>query len=314
MEYRKVGRSGLKVSALSLGGWITIGGSIDEAATRRIVAEAIEAGINFLDLADAYARGGAERTVGRILPELERSKLVISSKLFWPMSDDPNDRGLSRKHIMESVEKSLRHLGTDYLDLYFCHREDLETPLDETARAMDDLVRQGKILYWGTSVWSAERLRATVELCREAGFAPPIVEQPQYSLLERGIEADVLPAARELGLGVVVWSPLAGGMLTGKYDDGVPEGSRAATTRWLESYLTEPVQARVRAFTRLARNHGVAPSNLALAWVLRQPGVTCAITGATTPQQLRENLAALELDVPETVWAEVDALFPAVKS
>lgn len=314
MQYRRVGTSGLKVSAISLGGWITFGGTIDEPTTRRILASAVERGINFIDLADAYARGGAERMVGRILPEYERSRLVISSKLFWPMSDDPNDRGLSRKHIRESVERSLRNLGTDYLDLYFCHREDPETPLGETARAMDDLVRQGKILYWGTSVWSAANLRAVTELCRANGFVPPTVEQPQYSLLERGIEAEVLPTARELGVGLVVWSPLAGGMLTGKYDQGVPAGSRGATSRWLEPYLNEGVLARVRAFTALARERSVAPSNLALAWLLGRPEVSSVITGATRPEQLEQNLAALEVELDDATRRRLVELFPGPRA
>lgn len=314
MQYRRVGAAGLKVSAISLGGWITFGGSIDEGATRRILASAVERGINFIDLADAYARGGAERTVGRILPEYERSKLVISSKLFWPMSDDPNDRGLSRKHIRESVERSLRNLGTDYLDLYFCHREDPETPLGETARAMDDLVRQGKILYWGTSVWSATNLRAVTELCHANGFVPPTVEQPQYSLLERGIEAEVLPAARELGMGLVVWSPLAGGMLTGKYDRGVPVGSRGATSRWLEPYLNEDVLGRVRAFTALARERGVEPSQLALAWLLDRPEVSSVITGATRSEQLEQNLAALEVELDGDLRRRLGELFPGPRA
>ncbi len=310
MQYRRVGTSGLKVGAISLGGWITFGGTVDEPTTRRILATAVERGVNFIDLADAYARGGAERTVGRILPEYERSKLVLSSKLFWPMSDDPNDRGLSRKHIRESVERSLRNLGTDYLDLYFCHREDPETPLGETARAMDDLVRQGKILYWGTSVWSAANLRAVTELCQANGFVPPSVEQPQYSLLERGIEAEVLPAARELGMGLVVWSPLAGGMLTGKYDRGVPAGSRGATTRWLEPYLEEGVLTRLRSFSALARERGLEPSNLALAWLLEQPGISSVITGATRPEQLAQNLAALELELDGAARSRLAELFP----
>jgi voltage-dependent potassium channel beta subunit len=311
MQYRRVGSSGLKVSAISLGGWITFGGTLDEAATRRILVSAVERGINFIDLADVYARGAAERTVGRILPELDRSKLVLSSKCFWPMSDDPNDRGLSRKHILESVERSLRNLGTDYLDLYFCHREDPETPLEETARAMDDLIRQGKILYWGTSVWSAASLRAVVGLCHERGYSPPIVEQPQYSLLERGIEAEIQPAALDLGMGLVIWSPLAGGMLTGKYDHGVPPGSRGATSRWLEDYLTPGVLEQVRAFTRLAQEQGLAPSQLALAWALDRPGVACAITGATAPEQLEQNLAALEVKVTEPASRALEAIFPA---
>ena len=216
MEYRRMGESGLRLSALSLGGWLTFGGSVDEATTGEVVRTAIDSGVNFIDLADVYARGRAEQVVGTLLSDYPRADLVISSKLFWPMSDNPNDRGLSRKHIMESVERTLKNLGSDYLDIYFCHREDPDTPLGETIRAMDDLVRQGKILYWGTSVWGAERLHEAWRLAGRHELYPPLVEQPRYSLLHRGVEKTVLPTASRLGMGLAVWSPLAGGGLTGK--------------------------------------------------------------------------------------------------
>ena len=229
MEHRRLGNTGLKVSAVSIGGWLTFGKSVDEEATRRISRAAIDGGVSFVDLADVYGPdGAAERTVGAILPDYRRSALVISSKVFWPTGEGPNDRGLSRKHIMESCERSLKRLGTDYIDLYFCHREDPETPLEETARAMDDLVRQGKILYWGTSCWSASTLLKTHALAGLRGLYAPVVEQPRYNLLRRDVERRVMPVAKRLGMGLVVWSPLASGALTGKYDEGVPEGSRGA--------------------------------------------------------------------------------------
>ncbi|MCI0651179.1 MAG: aldo/keto reductase family protein, partial [Planctomycetes bacterium] len=295
----------------SLGGWLTIGASVNEESSAAIVRTAVDAGINFIDLADAYAKGGAEQTIGRILGQYRRSDLVISSKLFWPMSDNPNDKGLSRKHIMESIDRTLKNLGTDYLDIYFCHREDPETTLSETTRAMDDLVHRGKILYWGTSVWRPRTLRDVHAICDRRGLYRPIVEQPPYNLLERSIERKVLPAARNLGMGVVVWSPLAGGILTGKYLGGVPAGSRGATTRWLDEYLAPANTERVRRFVEIARRAGNEPAQLALAWILSQDGITSVITGATNPEQLKSNLKALEAPLSSDLKYEIEQIFPA---
>lgn len=311
MKYRKLGDSGLSVSALSIGGWITFGGTVDERAAKGIVRRAVEGGVNFIDLADVYAGGKAEEVVGRLLSDYRREDLILSSKLFWPMSEDVNDKGLSRKHVMQSVEASLRRLKTEYLDIYFCHREDPETPLEETARAMDDLVHQGKVLYWGTSVWSPERLKAAHELADRRNLYAPRVEQPMYNLLDRGIEKGVMKTAAKLGMGLVVWSPLAGGILTGKYNEGVPKGSRATTTKWLEGKLTEDTLGRVRRFCALAARLGMRPEQLALAWILRRPEVTSVITGATAPDQVGHNLAAAELEVPVEIARELEALFPA---
>lgn len=310
MQYRKMGQSGLELSVVSIGGWLTFGGSVDDRATKSVLHAALDGGVNFVDLADIYAKGRAERAARKALASVKRRHLVLSSKAFFRMSDDPNDRGLSRKHLMESCERSLRRLGTDYLDLYFCHRADPTTPLEETVRAMDDLVHQGKVLYWGTSVWPAELLRRSHDIATVKNLYACRVEQPEYSLMQRGIEADVLPTCRDLGLGVVCWSPLAGGALTGKYDEGVPTTSRGATTDWLKDRLSEPNLARLRQFSALARELGVTPSQLALAWVLRQPGVTSAITGATCPEQVAENLGAVDVVLPDEVAAQLSALFP----
>ena len=310
MEYRRVGSSGLKVSAISLGGWLTFGGSVEEAEARRVLDAAIDAGINFIDLADVYAKGRAEETVGRFLEGRRRQGLVLSSKAFWPMSEDVNDRGLSRKHLFESIEGSLRRLGTDYLDLYFCHREDPDTPLDETLRAMEDLVRQGKVLYWGTSCWSPATLIKAQGVARLRGWTPPLVEQPRYNLLDRHIEKRIVPVTRSAGMGLVVWSPLAGGALTGKYDDGIPPGSRGAETSWLDDALTEENLPKLRRFSALAAERGCAPAQLALAWALTRPGITSVITGASRAEQVEENVRALEIEVDETLAAELDALFP----
>jgi len=241
VEYRQLGKAGIKVSEIALGAWLTFGGSVGEQDARACVKAAVDNGINFLDNADIYAGGEAERVVGKIIRELglRRQRLALSSKVFWPMSDDVNDRGLSRKHIMESIEGSLRRLGTDYVDMYFCHRYDPITPTDEVVRAMDDLVHQGKVLYWGTSVWSAAQIEDAVGTARALNCYLPQVEQPRYNMLDRHIEREVLPTCAKYGIGVTVFSPLAQGLLTGKYNDGIPEDSRAARSDWLDNELNE---------------------------------------------------------------------------
>ncbi|MEQ8766072.1 MAG: aldo/keto reductase [Planctomycetota bacterium] len=312
MEYRRLGDCGLKVSAYSLGGWTTYGGSVTEQQRiGSIIRAAYDAGINFFDIADVYARGECERVMGQALAELPRNELVISSKVFWPMSDDINDKGLSRKHIIESVEKSLKRIGTEYLDLYFCHRFDTETPLEETARAMDDLVHQGKVLYWGTSEWSGDQIRRAHGLADRRNLYGPQVEQPQYSLLFRErVEIDVQPAAAERGMGLVVWSPLASGVLTGKYDDGVPEKTRLGQIDWLrEQLLTDERLEKVRAFKSVADDVGCSRAQLALAWTAAQPGISSVITGATSIEQLQENLGAREVTITPEVSAAIDKIF-----
>jgi voltage-dependent potassium channel beta subunit len=310
MQYRALGASGLRVSALSLGGWLTFGGSIEQERTEAILKSALAAGINFIDLADVYARGAAELAVGRALRGLPRAQLVISSKVYWPMSEGCNDRGLSRKHVFESVHASLERLGTSYLDIYFCHREDPEVPLEETVEAMSDLVRSGKVHYWGTSVWRASTLARAHALARDRHWVAPVVEQPRYNLLDRSIEAQVQPQAQRLGMGLVVWSPLAGGVLSGKYNDGIPAGSRGAGTKWLERELQPESLQRVRSFCALAAQRGCTPATLALAWVLQQPGISSAILGATHESQLEENLAALSVPFDAELARALDRLFP----
>lgn len=312
MTYRPLGKCGTKVSTFGLGGWTTFGGSItDDGLTRTLLHTAFDRGVNFFDIADVYARGQSEILMGRALSELPRHELVISSKVYWPMSDDVNDRGLSRKHIMESVEKSLKRIGTDYLDVYFCHRFDPETPVQETLRAMDDLVHQGKILYWGTSEWTGDQLRRVNALAEPAHLYAPQVEQPQFSLLARErFERDVRPAALDLGMGLVVWSPLASGMLTGKYDDGVPADTRFSRMDWLrDRYLVKDVIERVKRFKAVADSLGTTRTKLALAWAAAQPGVSSVILGATSEAQLDENLAAHDLELDENVMAKLDAIF-----
>lgn len=309
MEYRSVGNTGLQVSAISIGGWLTFGKSVGQATSHEILSAAIERGVNFIDVADIYAKGESERVVGAMLRDHRRSDLVISSKVFWPMSDNVNDRGLSRKHIFESVHASLRRLQTDYLDLYFCHRFDPNTPLEETVRAMDDLVRQGKILYWGTSMWSVEQLEMAHLIADRYNAYRPFVEQPRYNLIHREIESGVMPTADRLGMGLVVWSPLAQGLLTGKYNDGIPEGSRAAESDWLKGDLTEQNIKRVKVFCKLAKEAHLKPEQLALAWLLTRPEVSSAIIGATRVEQLISNLGAAELELDGELVDKLDALF-----
>jgi voltage-dependent potassium channel beta subunit len=305
MQYRNLGDAGMKVSVISLGGWINYGeGKVDEANARAVVETAYEQGINFFDLADVYGKGEAEKQMGAVLKRYPRHTLVISSKVFWPMSDDVNDRGLSRKHILESIDKSLDRLGTDYLDIYFCHRPDPNTPIRETVQAMHTLVESGRVMYWGTSVWSGAQLIEAYSLCEKYGWHLPKTEQPQYSMLHReAVETDVLPAAEKRGIGLVVWSPLAQGMLTGKYDDGIPEGSRFARETWAKDrFINERNIERVRALKPIADELGITRAELALAWVLRQPGVSSAIIGATRPEQVLDNVKAADVVLtPETL-------------
>lgn len=315
MQYRRLGDAGMKVSAISFGGWINWGeGKLAEDEARRIVLRAYESGINFFDLADIYGRGKAEEQMGMTLRQFPRHNLVISTKVFWPMSDDINDRGLSRKHIYESIHKSLKRLGTDYVDIYFCHRPDPETPLLETARIMHDLVTQGKVLYWGTSEWSGAQLRELHAICEKHNFVKPQTEQPQYSMLVRDVvENDVLPVAQDKGMGLVVWSPLAQGMLTGKYDEGVPtEGSRFSRETWLKDrYFTEKNVQFVKALKPIADELGISRGNLALAWCLRHSHVSSVITGATKVSQLEDNLKAVDVSLKDDVISAIDALWRA---
>jgi voltage-dependent potassium channel beta subunit len=312
MQYRRLGNAGMKVSAVSLGGWINFGGEtkIVQDEGRRIIETAYEKGINFFDIADVYGNGEAETQMGEVLSQYPRHTLVISSKVFWPMSDDVNDRGLSRKHIMESVEKSLKRVGTDYLDIYFCHRPDPETPLLETARAMNDLIQQGKILYWGTSEWSGLQIAEVTAICERYNLYQPQVEQPNYSMLHRErVEKDVLPAAEPRGVGLVVFSPLAQGMLTGKYDDGIPADSRFnSATNARDRFFTEKNAERVRALKPIADELGITRSQLALAWVLRNPGVSSVIIGATRVSQLLDNVPAADVQLSADVINRIEEI------
>jgi len=314
MRYNRLGMSGMKVSELSLGGWTTFGHSIqDKHIAKDIIEAAYSAGINFFDIADVYARGESERLMGKILKDFPRHTLVISSKVFWPMSDDVNDRGLSRKHIMESIDKSLLRIGTDYLDIYYCHRYDPETPVLEVVRAMDDLVHSGKVLYWGTSEWPAEKIEEACQLAEKYHCIPPAVEQPEYHLLKRAkVEREIQPMTRSFGMGLTSFSPLAMGMLSGKYDRGIPEDSRFAREEWLKNiWYREDVVQTVLKFRELADALGVSRAQLAIAALLNQGILSSVITGATSVAQLEENLKAAEIEIPLEISKGIDALFPA---
>jgi aryl-alcohol dehydrogenase-like predicted oxidoreductase len=308
--YRSIPGTDLRISSLALGGWLTFGASVPDAESSRILHAAVEGGINFLDLADVYAAGGAERVVGRFLRETDRARLVISSKVFWPTSEDPADRGLSRRHIHASIDRTLARLDIERLELYFCHREDPAVPLAETVQAMGDLVQSGKVGAWGTSCWRPATLRRAHRLATQLGVAPPRVEQPMYNLLDRSIEVDLVPCCQRLGMAIVVFSPLAGGVLTGKYLEAVPPGSRGASSQWLADYLRPSAVTAVRAFVASCRARSLDPTVIALGWVMRQPGIAAAISGATSEAQLRGNLRAAECAVDAAERSRLDCWFP----
>ncbi len=313
MIYRRMGLTGLKLSEIALGSWLTYGGALGDEATAACVRTALDQGINYFDCANIYSRGAAEEALGRALQGVPRADYVLATKVYRPQSDKPNDGGLSRKHIFDQVEKSLRRLRTDFIDIYYCHRYDTETRLEETLRALDDLVTQGKVLYSGISEWSAAQIADGVHTARALNLDPIGVDQPEYSLLERRVEAEVLPLCAREGIGVAVYSPLAQGLLTGKYRAGAaaPEGSRGAhpqAGRMMEASLhDEDTMRRVEALRGVAAEAGIPLPRLALAWILRKPEVTCAIVGASRPEQVAENAAASGVRLDEATLAAIEA-------
>ena len=300
MNYRRLGSSGLKVSELSLGAWVTYGAQVGEEAATKCMAAAYEAGVNSYDNAEAYAHGNAEVVMGNVIKKLRwpRESVVVSSKVFWG-GRGPNDEGLSRKHIMEACRNSLKRLQLDYLDLFFCHRPDPNTPIEETVRAMDDLIHQGKVLYWGTSEWSAADIMRAHAISREYGLTPPQMEQPQYNMLHRDrVEKEYLPLYREIGLGTTIWSPLASGVLTGKYNNGIPQGTRATLKGydWLREHVITPQNIeKVKQLQPIAADLDCTMAQFAIAWCLKNPDVSTVITGASRPEQVTENMKAIEI-------------------
>jgi voltage-dependent potassium channel beta subunit len=309
MEYRHLGASGLKISEISLGNWITHGGQVDEEAAHRCVRAALDEGITLFDTADVYEIGKAESVLGRALKGVRRSLYSIATKVFWPTGEGPNDRGLSRKHIIESCHASLERLQTDYVDLYQAHRYDEETPLEETLRAFDDLVRAGKVLHVGISEWTAPQIQAALDIADAKGYDRIISSQPQYSMLWRVPEAEVMSLCRKKGIGQIVWSPLAMGVLTGKYRPGepMPEGSRGAHGSGIHSdYLSDRTLTAVQGLRPIADDLGISMANLALAWVLHNDNVSAAIVGATRPEQVHENVKASGVKLDDDVIARID--------
>ena len=316
MEYRRLGHSGLQVSVLSFGSWVSFGNQIDTGAAVECLAAACDGGMNFFDNAEAYAGGESERIMGAAIAELgwSRSSYVISTKVFFGLNDDVNMRNtLNRKYLLQSIDGSLERLGLDFVDLLFCHRADPSTPIEETVWAMSDIVSSGKALYWGTSEWTADEIRAAWDIAERHHLHKPVMEQPQYHLLERKrVEHEYTRLYEDIGLGLTTWSPLASGLLTGKYLDGVPAGSRASLPgyEWLRDVLTEPgANAKVRNLKTVADDLGCELSQLALAWCAKNPRVSTVITGASRAEQVRENLGAL--DVLERLDAEVMARIEA---
>ncbi|HEY9732948.1 MAG TPA: aldo/keto reductase family protein [Drouetiella sp.] len=304
MEYRKLGKWGVKVSEVGLGSWLTYGGSVDEKSTAKQIHYAFEQGINFFDTANVYAHGASEVAVGKAIKTFSRDAIVLATKVYFPMGQGPNDKGLSRKHIFEQCHASLKRLQQDYVDLYQCHRFDVDVPMYEIVRAMDDLIRQGKILYWGVSEWRAEQIEDAVQTALSMNAMPPVSNQPQYNMLARDIEKEVIPTSRKLGLGQVVFSPLAQGVLTGKYkpDQPFPSDSRAADNRNNVFMVGRSLMARetlelVQKLEPIAAELKVTMAQLALAWCLRLPEISSVIIGATKSSQIQDNIQASAIEL-----------------
>jgi voltage-dependent potassium channel beta subunit len=318
MEYKNLGRTGLKVSRLSLGSWVTFGNQIGDDVAEALMAKAYDAGVNFFDNAEVYANGKSEIVMGNILKKMgwNRDTYVVSSKVFWG-GKLPNQTGLSRKHVTEACHAALKRLQVDYLDLFFCHRADIETPLEETVFTMNDLIRQGKILYWGTSEWDAQRITEAIGIAKENHLVPPVMEQPQYNLFHRDrFELEYRNLYRNFGYGTTIWSPLASGMLTGKYNNGMPADTRAQLPElsWLkekfEGQEGNNMVKKVQELQKVADDLGTSLPKLAIAWCLKNPNVSTVILGATKVQQLEENLAAAEVveKLTEEVMTRIEGI------
>ena len=313
MEYRRMGKSGLKLSALSFGSWVTFGSQIQDDTSERLMQMAYENGINFFDNAEAYASGKSEEVMGAILKKMNwnRSTFVVSSKVFWG-GDKPNQKGLMRKHVVEACHAALNRLQVEYLDLFYCHRPDEETPIAETVWTMHNLIQQGKILYWGTSEWNAQQITEAHLVAEKYNLIGPSVEQPQYNLLERRkLEKEYLPLFENYGMGTTIWSPLASGVLTGKYLNGIPKGSRMEieSLSWIKDKVWSPDnQEKVKQLNALAQELDVSLTNLSIAWCLKNPNVSSVILGATKTDQLEENLKSLDVLplLTEEVMAYID--------
>ena len=319
MKYRQIGKWGVRLSCLGIGSYLTFGLKVDDETTKEIIKVAYENGINFIDTSNAYANGAAEEALGRCLSNFSRSSLFILTKAFYPMGLGPNDRGLSAKHIKEQCEASLRRLKMEYIDVYMCHRPDSKTPLEETIRALEDLTRQGKILYWGVSEWMPDQIVKAQSVAKEVGARPMIINEPRYSLLYRYPDLDIFPTTLAEGIGNVNFSPLAHGMLTGKYLPGksAPKGTRAADLDINEDimglYWTEENKQKGQELAKIANDLGVSAVQLAITWCLKHPAITSVILGIRTVEQMKENLKAVDIDITEDLMEVLDKLYPAPK-
>jgi len=308
LKYRKVGKSGLKISEISLGSWLTYGGTVENKIAKDCMNTAVENGINFIDCAEIYAGGKAEEVIGEWLAEetVDRKNLVISSKVFWPTSENINDWGNSRKNISNAIEGTLSRLNVDYIDIYYLHRYDYTTPVKETVSMMDDLIGAGEVHYWGTSVWTAAQLERANAAAKEMGAHRPIVEQPMYNMFARHIELEIMPVAKTHGMGFTVWSPLAQGLLTGKYNDGIPEDSRGAKSEMMKNILNEENLSKVRKLGEIASSQDITTSQLALAWILRRPEISAAIVGATKPEHVVESVGASDVTLSPDILEQIE--------
>jgi voltage-dependent potassium channel beta subunit len=310
MKYRRLGGSGLKVSEISLGSWLTYGGYVEKENAVNSIYKAYDLGINFFDTANAYERGESEKVVGEALKQYPRDSYVLATKVFWPMGDGPNDRGLSRKHVFEQLHASLKRLGTDYVDIYYCHRYDPTTPVEETLRTIDDLVTQGKILYAGVSEWTAAQIAEGLAVADKYLLDRIIVNQPVYNMLNRYIEKEIIPLGEKQGVGQVVFSPLAQGLLTGKYKSAsdFPQDSRAAKLENLRKGITEDKIGKVVELAKIAGELDITVGQLALAWILRQPNVASALVGASRPEQVEENANASGIELQQDVLDRIETI------
>ena len=316
MNYRRLGASGLKVSELSFGSWVTYGNQLGSDLARECMAAAFDAGVNFFDNAEVYAKGQSESIMGGVFKKMgwRRSSYIVSTKFFWGLNDRPNEKNtLNRKYLMQAIDASLARLGLDYVDLVFCHRADPDTPIEETVRAMHDMIAAGKAMYWGTSEWSAAEIMAAWQIADRHHLHKPVMEQPQYNLLHRDrVEREYARLYADIGLGATIWSPLASGLLTGKYNDGIPPGSRGTLKgyEWLAERLSNRAQiAVVKRLAPIAADLGCTLAQLSLAWCLKNPRVSTVITGASRPAQVTENIKAL--DVAPKLTPEVMARIEA---
>jgi voltage-dependent potassium channel beta subunit len=315
MEYRRVGNSGLKVSEIAYGSWLTFANQVELENAKDIISRAFELGINYIDTADVYARGEAEKLLGQILPSYNRRQYVVATKAFWPMSDHPVDKGLSRKHIIDSIQGSLDRLHLKYVDIFYCHRYDEETPLVETIEAIEDSIRRGQIIHWGTSEWTAAQIRDAVQICKDRNWHLPVINQPLYNLLHRNIEQEIMPTCVELGMGTANFSPLAQGILTGKYSKGtVPSGSRGSNDKlnmFMKDQIADTVLLdKVDKLSAIGGKYDLTIAQLSLAWILQHPGISSVITGASSVHQLESNVKASGVTIDSSDMKQIEELFP----